>query len=191
MKLKVLIFACVMLAGCSKEVAPPMPVADFEYSEQNNGLILFKHTSKNATSYRWDLGNGLVNTYSNPEWKYAKNGIYTVTLTAISEHGQDNITRTVRVSTAPTTGSIIFWSNYSAETLIYIEGVYIGKTTKYFPGANGVTPPPPCNTEGSVTYTAPEGTYNYTAKSNELFPLTWKGTITITNGNCRGQLLVK
>lgn len=183
------IFTIVSLSmSCSKEV-PPKPIADFSYSDVGNGKIAFTNLSKDATTYRWDFGDGSTNNAMNVDNLYRYNGNYTVTLTASSDYGQDNITRVVKVSSAPTTGSLVFWTTCqnTKDILIYVSGVYRNKITAYYPTATPTAPA--CNSQYNVTVTLPEGTYNFTAQTDELFPTKWSGQISVVNGQCRSLKL--
>jgi gliding motility-associated-like protein len=88
-------------AGCSDTavyssgitVYPP-PIADFT-STPDTGVLMkytdatvtFTNLSQGATSYLWNFGDGTTDINTNPIHRYLSKGSYTVTLTAISEHG--------------------------------------------------------------------------------------------------------
>ncbi|WP_397446875.1 PKD domain-containing protein [Polaribacter sp. R77954] len=55
--------------------------------------VTFINISENATSYKWDLGDGTTSNLINPEKRYF-NGTYTVTLTASNDKGETSTTNT-------------------------------------------------------------------------------------------------
>lgn len=171
------------LLSCIKE--EPV-IADFEYTEKTNGVVEFKNTSKNATSYEWDFGTGDNSNSVNVTYKFANNKDYFVTLNATGDGGQSSKSKTVRVNTVPTTGNCIVWSNVSDEGYITVSvsGSTVGTITKY--GGNTT---PSCGTDGYVTITRPQGTYNYTATSQTK--KIWSGTLTFENGVCTSKKLIK
>jgi len=87
-------------------VVSPTPVADFA---PDAGLryclgtaISFTDRSQNATSVRWDFGDGTTSTDRNPTHTYAAPGQYTVTLTAqVSATCTDQVQRTVEILPLP------------------------------------------------------------------------------------------
>ena len=68
------------------------PVADFTFSPSQNLIaparITFTNTSKNASSYRWDFGDGTTSTSMNPVKDFSKAGDYSVKLTATDSKNQ-------------------------------------------------------------------------------------------------------
>lgn len=187
MKRSIYFLFVLFIVSCTKE-APPKPIADFFYTDTGGGKVTFTNLSKDATSYRWDFGDGNTSTSMNAENTYKYNGTYTVTLTSKSDQGQDNITRTIKVSSAPTTGNVVFWTTCqkTKDILIYVGGVYQNKITAYYPVSSNA---PACGSQYNVTVTLPEGTYNFTAQTDELFPTKWSGQISVTNGFCRNMKL--
>ena len=188
-KLSAILNLALFVVSCSKDV-PPKPVADFSYTEMGGGKIVFTNLSKDANTYRWDFGDGRTNNAMSVENIYQYNGTYTVTLTASSEHGQDNITRVIKVASAPTTGNFVFWTTCqnTKDILVYVSGTYRNKITAYYPLSTSSAPA--CNSQYNVTVNLPEGTYNYTAQTDELFPTKWSGQITVMNGQCRSLKLI-
>jgi gliding motility-associated-like protein len=57
-------------------------------------LVNFTNQSTNATSWQWDLGNGVTSTQQNPSTIYTNPGTYTVTLIATNASGSQTLTRT-------------------------------------------------------------------------------------------------
>ncbi|HSQ85615.1 MAG TPA: PKD domain-containing protein [Desulfobacterales bacterium] len=59
------------------------PKADFSYDEKKK-LIMFNDSSdseRTIVSWFWDFGDGETSTEQNPEHRYTKFGVYSVTLT--------------------------------------------------------------------------------------------------------------
>jgi len=73
------------------------PTAEFEASVTNvcvGWVTGFMNYSQNATSWRWNFGDGATSTDSVGHHVYATPGTYTVSLTAINACGDDTRTRT-------------------------------------------------------------------------------------------------
>ncbi len=91
-------------AGCDLaedmvEVLSP-PVAGFSWSAVTLTITLVNE-SMYAESYDWDLGDGNTATETNPVHTYAAAGIYTVTLTAYGDCGEDTSVEVIEVSLLP------------------------------------------------------------------------------------------
>ncbi len=56
--------------------------AGFEHTAGASGQIIFTDTSRNATNWQWDFGDGAMSSLQNPNYSYAGPGPYTVLLTA-------------------------------------------------------------------------------------------------------------
>ena len=78
------------------------PTANFTYSPDvaDPRNIAFTNTSTNAVSYRWDFGDkSPIVTTTSPTHTYAKEGEYTVKLTAIDvTEAEDSTSKTVTVA---------------------------------------------------------------------------------------------
>ena len=174
--------------SCKKEEIPPI-IADFDYTETTNGTVNFFNTSQNADTYEWDFNTGDNSASKNPTYTFANNKDYLVTLTARGKAGQNSKSKTIRITTKPTTGSLVFWTNFNSNNIkVYVSGTYRGLMTKY---VNGSTPPS-CNLEGFVTVTLPQGAYTFSADEDKLIgALKWSGTINVTNGQCKSLQLTK
>lgn len=80
-------------------VSGPAPLT-VQYTDQSTG---------NANTWLWDLGDGTRNTTQNPIHTYAKDGMYTVTLTVSSAHGDSDSEEKlnyIRVGKSPVSGSL-------------------------------------------------------------------------------------
>ncbi len=63
-------------------------------------VVHFTNTSSGATSYSWDLGNGVITGITDPSTSYLTAGTYTVTLTAYN--GSSTSTHSVIITVYPT-----------------------------------------------------------------------------------------
>lgn len=84
--------ACAMVS-CTKPNDDPKPgpdekapVANFTFSA-NALTVSFTNTSENATSYKWEFGDGETSKEASPKHEYASAGTYTVKLTAANASG--------------------------------------------------------------------------------------------------------
>ena len=185
-QLSLIIAITFLFASCSKEI-PPKPIANFSVQYYDNGRVLLVNESQNATSYQWSISDGRTTTDKSPMLDFTNNWDYNVRLTAKGEGGTDTAERTVQIRNLPTTGNLVFWSTYNRDITIFVNNINVGKTTVYYSGNNG----PACGSQGNVTVTLPGGVYNFTAQSNDLFPVKWSGQITVINGQCRNHMLFK
>lgn len=93
-------------------------VADFEYKELTNGEVQFTNKSAGADTYTWDFGGGKTSTEQNPKFTFDDNKDYSVSLSAKGKTGQNQITKSLKVTTKPdfaasfvNTYSGKFWGN--------------------------------------------------------------------------------
>jgi PKD repeat protein len=89
------------------EIPTAMPRADFSFVK-DGFTVTFDNSSDNSTSYMWDFGDGSMSTEENPVHTYADVGSYSVTL-RVSDNmsNTDEITKTVLISAAVFTGSVL------------------------------------------------------------------------------------
>ena len=182
------IFASIVLNSCKQEEVLPV-IADFSYRETTNGTVNFFNESQNADTFEWDFNTGDNSNQENPTYTFRNNRDYVVTLTAKGRSGQNSKSKTIRITTKPTVGSVVFWTSFNSNPIkISVSGTYRGLTTKYMT----VNTAPACNLEGFVTVTLPQGSYSFTAEEDKLFsPLRWSGTISVVNGECRSMQLTR
>lgn len=69
----------LLLASCARPVASFMMDKEEAFAPTK---IEFKNTSKKATSYLWDFGDGTTSTEANPNHKYSLSGKYKIKLIA-------------------------------------------------------------------------------------------------------------
>jgi PKD repeat protein len=79
----------------------PLPVAGFTYAVDEL-TATFTDTAMYATSWLWDLGDGITATVRHPVHTYAMAGMYTVTQYAHNDCGADLAAHPVTVGVAPT-----------------------------------------------------------------------------------------
>ncbi len=104
-------FRCIVLRpGCfnilSEEAVLqviPAPKADFEVT-LNNTTAVFDNQSQNAGAYWWDFGDGTTSNLPAPQHDFPGEGIYTVTLYAISACDTAVFTQTINLLLAPVAG---------------------------------------------------------------------------------------
>jgi len=126
------------------EIPSAKPSAAFSYAKEDF-TVTFTNSSKNATQYSWDFGDGNMSTEENPLHTYSGEGTYSVKLVASDGNGNsDENAQEVVISSA----------EFTAEALATMDG----KSWKLAPiaGALKVGPGPNDgswwqNTEGDVT----------------------------------------
>lgn len=97
----------VLFLGCIKKKETLAPVASFEISQLKPVVdenILFSNTSKNATSYLWDFGDGYTSVDANPYHAFASVGVYSVKLVATGEGGKKTFLKDISVVSKPVAG---------------------------------------------------------------------------------------
>lgn len=117
-KLFPLLAALLLVASCGGGYNPPEPdpdkgnndddgrveagyaTANFSYETSHPFYVVFNNTSKKATSYKWDFGDGTTSTEKNPVHKYSGKGVYKVSLTAGGK-GHDTMSKNITI-TEPT-----------------------------------------------------------------------------------------
>jgi PKD repeat protein len=94
----------LLFFACDKpdtKPAPPKVKADYTFTVTNAGqlpaIVSFSSTSSNATSFRWDFGNGSTSTSENPFTQYTSAGTFSVKLVAVGATGADSITKVVTI----------------------------------------------------------------------------------------------
>ncbi len=75
----------------------PLPVSNFNVSSSGLNIIL-TNQSANATSYMWYFGDGGLSSQANPNYNYATDGNYTITLIATNSCGNDTTTQTITIA---------------------------------------------------------------------------------------------
>jgi PKD repeat protein len=117
---------CLSTSSSQVEVFE-LPDATFSYGHMGKGRYNFTATDENAVSYSWDFGDGETSDEANPEYKFASEGQYDVSLTTTNSNGCVSTTVvTLDVTTSlgevdGLTEMIIFPNPYSENTNIVYE----------------------------------------------------------------------
>ncbi len=112
------------------------PVADFEFTITDPNAspieVVFTNKSENATTFRWDMGDGAESLSEHPKHLYVNGGTKKVQLIAGNAFGRDTIIKTINVGveeTSPLTWQED-WKNhtdlvtrvyYSRNTVVYYD----------------------------------------------------------------------
>jgi PKD repeat protein len=83
------------------------PVADFDIN-LNDLEATFTNTSLNATTYKWDFGDGKTGTDSNINHLFPETGTYTICLTATNDCGEDRQCKELNIEAANTQNFVEF-----------------------------------------------------------------------------------
>jgi len=109
-KLYVLLsLAALTISSCKKEESLPAPTASFELvSTVSTQGTTYRplNVSENATSYLWDLGDGITSTEKSPEFTLNKVGVYKISLTVTNDDGNTSISSKEVKIVAPIINSI-------------------------------------------------------------------------------------
>ncbi|MEM1320161.1 MAG: PKD domain-containing protein [Bacteroidota bacterium] len=142
------------------------PFAAFTTSILLNNVV-FTNLSTNADSYLWDFGDGNFSTEISPEYNYAQDGFYNITLTAFNDCGSTTTTTVIQIVTEP-------FASFRADitegcdslTVQFIDQSTLNVTDWQwtFPGG---TPDTSIMQNPTVTYTTP-GTYSVTLVVSNL-----------------------
>ena len=96
----------MLMFACKKdEAVVAAPQADFEVVGDFivGHQLQFKNSSKDATKYSWDFGDGATSSDQNPTHTYSITGYKTVTLKAINDGGESTKKRYITVVAANNT----------------------------------------------------------------------------------------
>ncbi|MEO7523098.1 MAG: PKD domain-containing protein, partial [Ferruginibacter sp.] len=77
--------------------------ANFSLVSSINNTVTFDNLSNNATSYKWNFGDGDTSTTANPAHTYTTNGYYNVSLIAYHCCYSDTITQKINLNTTGAT----------------------------------------------------------------------------------------
>ena len=113
------------------------PTASYTYKTEHPLKAVFTNTSKNATSYVWDFGDGTTSTEKNPTHKYQTIGVYKVKLTAKNSNGKSNMCEKNVEIIAPTTCTITGFTITKIPTnnkyyQVQLTDNYVMSKTTYF-----------------------------------------------------------
>jgi len=99
-----IVLIAIFVLSCKDDPEPiPEVTSSFTQTVDNNtGVVTFKNTSTNATSYLWDLNDGTTSTLFEPTNTY-ETGTYTVKLTASNSAGGTATSQNTFTVTLPVT----------------------------------------------------------------------------------------
>lgn len=89
------ILAILLLGSCARPVASFMMDKEEAYAPTE---VVFENTSKKATSYLWDFGDGTTSTEANPTHKYALSGKYNIKLIAKKGNKKSTVEKELNVN---------------------------------------------------------------------------------------------
>lgn len=180
---KIILFTLIFgFIGCTKkEIAPliPTPTATFSVTGGAYGTYDFNVSATNADTYIWSFGDGETSSAVSSSHTYARNGAFSVTLTATGKGGSTTVTRSVSVNDVRGTGT--FWmktGNYSVDVIV--DDKYLTTVTSNYSSV------PACGASGTASFSfLTEGVHSFAAKEKgRLFPNSWKGTVSVMGGQC-------
>jgi|CXWL01.1.fsa_nt_gi PKD repeat protein len=95
----------LLFQGCGKN-NDPKPAIDANFSIAGYEVpapctVTFINTSRNATSYLWNFGDGSSSVQSNPTHTYTLDGTYPLSLKATGPNGVDSICKLVTIEFPP------------------------------------------------------------------------------------------
>lgn len=115
----------MFINSCNKTGSISDPTADFSFTGDSCTApceIVFKNKSRNATSYSWSFGDGIISTVTNPTKIYAVSGNYIVILAATGGGITESVIKrvtilgpNVKISSLPMT---IFLPNNCAQSFV-------------------------------------------------------------------------
>ena len=79
-------------SGSNSYTTPP--TASFSMKTVQPLTVVLNNTSSNASSYKWDFGDGTTSTLKNPQHKYSSMGVYRIKLYAYAEQKDYDTTTT-------------------------------------------------------------------------------------------------
>jgi len=109
MSMPLALLMVIGLVSCKKAT----PVARFSFTA-NGKTVTFVNESTDATTYEWDFGDGTTSTEQSPVKVYADYGLYSVSLNATGEGGENITIVEVEVAFAPSMvidGDFSKWSS--------------------------------------------------------------------------------
>ncbi|MCQ2286961.1 MAG: PKD domain-containing protein [Bacteroidales bacterium] len=135
--LMLFVVAAVCFTGCDKDIDPKLnengagitdpygnsvtPTAHFQYKQHASFTVDFTNTSSNATSYKWDFGDGTTSTSTNPSHTYASVGTKHVVMYAYNGDKSSSAYADIIM-----TSTIKMCNTSSNKYKIYIDGINKG-----------------------------------------------------------------
>jgi PKD repeat protein len=96
-----MVSSVLFITGCKKDTSDtPQPVANFTFTGDHNPApcaVTFSNSSTNATSYKWNFGDGSTSTEQNPQHIYTTGGTFNVILVATGAGGSNSANKNVTI----------------------------------------------------------------------------------------------
>jgi PKD repeat protein len=175
LRLSIILSALFLFSGCTKQ-----PLAAFTVPQLVgiNQPVPFTNQSVDAEFYLWDFGDGETSTDVNPNHSFVVSGMYTITLTALSDNGKkkDVTTRTIEVDVIQSfVGSYLVQQNCTGtSTVSYTMETYVSNDTLYLTGFDMVPFAFACYLTENNNLTMPAQVYN---------GVTYSGVANVTGNN--------
>jgi PKD repeat protein len=136
-------------AGCGYDTATttvtvhPMPQIDFSLLDSScvNQAVSFLNQSTNIASVSWDFGDGTTSTLTNPTHTYLNPGIYTVTLSGISQtYGcTTQIAKSIQINPSPNASMSLGTNNGCVSLTVQFTNTSIAGSTQFWDFGDGNT----------------------------------------------------
>jgi PKD repeat protein len=164
--------------NAADEPAIPSPKPQAAFNGVLDGFnVDLTNTSKNATSYSWDFGDGNSDASQNPSHTYAAPGIYTVVLTAINNVGTSTAQKEFTITSGAMTEADLIGGAWKVRTAD--NSIFVGPGL----GSNAWWGCPVNNLNGTST-----GTDDWSCITNDEFMFTAGGVYQYkTNGEARND----
>ena len=158
-------------------ITPLQPVADFTASPASGGVpltVTFTNNSAYATEFLWSFGDGVTSTLVNPVHVYTQTGSFTVTLTAVNDHGTSARSQAVAVTSTLQANFVGAPQSGPAPLTVVFSNLSTGANDYLWQFGDSLT-----STLASPTHTYAEvGTYTVT-----LTAFGFEGTDILTRAN--------
>jgi len=172
------------------QVGPPIAVAGFTVDRDTAEVgetIQFTNTSRGATGYLWDFGDGTTSTQNDPVHSYDEIGTYIVELSAIGVEQTSTISKNITiVIPAPDADFTVKSTAEVGETIIF-DNTSVGATSYFWDFGDGST----SILENPTHEYSETGTYTITlTASGEGGTDTKTATIEITEATILGNWIL-
>jgi PKD repeat protein len=89
--------SAVFFSACKKKTPPTADFTPSATAIEMKDAITFTDKSTDASSYKWEFGDGGTSTQKSPTYQFTKGGTYTVKLTVTNDDGSSTKEATVQV----------------------------------------------------------------------------------------------
>jgi PKD repeat protein len=133
--LVVVLSITTLFSNCKKDNPTP-PVAIFTFSGDNQPApceVSFQNSSTNASSYKWDFGDGTTSTEQDTKHTYTTSGTFSVTLTAKGDGGTNAVSKSLTIKVSiPVANFTITGDNGYAPCQVIFTNSSTNATTYYW-----------------------------------------------------------